>query len=261
MLTCQLRCVFCQSNFHGLKQHHLLASYFLCTIQRGYTLSILEYGGRAIKIKNSEYFAFYSHLIGAAAALVGLVLLLIKTTRHVDLTLVAMIYGLSICGMFSFSAMYHGTKRKENAVNIWRKLDHIAIFFMIAGSYTPLCYIYLTGAWRWSIILVAWGCVVAGILLKVFFIGSLRIFSTILYLMLGWLAIFPLRELWQNIPRSSFFTLLGGGIIYSIGALLYALKKPNPVPGIFGFHEIFHLLILAGAILHYIVINIALTPV
>ena len=171
-----------------------------------------------------------------------------------------MIYGLSICGMFSFSAMYHGTKRKENAVNIWRKLDHIAIFFMIAGSYTPLCYIYLTGAWRWSIILVAWGCVVAGILLKVFFIGSLRIFSTILYLMLGWLAIFPLRELWQNIPRSSFFTLLGGGIIYSIGALLYALKKPNPVPGIFGFHEIFHLLILAGAILHYIVISIALTP-
>ncbi|MCL2281642.1 MAG: hemolysin III family protein [Dehalococcoidia bacterium] len=211
-----------------------------------------------IKIKSSEYFSFYSHLTGAVAALVGLVLLLIKVSNHSDLILISVIYGLAMCGMFSLSAIYHATKRSENSVNIWRKLDHIAIFFMIAGSYTPICYIYLSGAWRWSIILIAWGFVIAGIILKVFFIGSLRVLSTILYLLLGWLAIFPLHELWRNMPRIEFFLLLGGGIVYSIGALLYAIKKPNPKPGIFGFHEIFHLLILAGAILHYIAISMAL---
>jgi len=165
-----------------------------------------------------------------------------------------------MCGMFSFSAMYHAAKREENAVNIWRKLDHIAIFFMIAGSYTPISYIYLSGAWRTSIILTAWCFVIAGILLKVFFIGSLRIFSTILYLLLGWLALFPMLELWRAMPRIEFFLLLGGGVVYSIGALLYAIKKPNPLPGVLGFHEIFHLLILAGALIHYFAINMALSP-
>jgi hemolysin III len=162
--------------------------------------------------------------------------------------------------MFGFSAMYHAAKRGENAVNIWRKLDHIAIFFMIAGSYTPLCYIYLSGAWRWSIIIIVWSFVVAGIVLKVFFINSPRIFSTILYLLLGWIAIFPLRELWLSMPRTEFFLVLGGGVVYSIGAIFYAMKKPNPLPGIVGFHEVFHLLIIAGAVLHYIAINMALTP-
>ena len=233
---------------------------FHFTDKIGYTLTSC-FRGISIKINRSEYFAFSSHLIGAVAALFGLVLLLVKTNNHVDFILISMVYGLAMFGMFSFSAMYHAAKREENSVNIWRKLDHIAIFFMIAGSYTPICYIYLTGAWRLSIILIAWGFVVAGILLKVFFIGSLRILSTILYMLLGWLAIFPMVELWRNMPRIEFFLLLGGGVIYSIGAVFYAMKKPNPIPGIFGFHEIFHLLILGGAIVHYLAINMALSPV
>ncbi|MCL1885241.1 MAG: hemolysin III family protein [Dehalococcoidia bacterium] len=194
------------------------------------------------------------------AAIAGLVWLLLKCGGGADRILICMIYGLAMCGMFSFSACYHASKRSENSVSIWRKLDHIAIFFMIAGSYTPLCYIYLTGAWRWSIILIAWGFVCAGILLKVFFIGAPRIVSTILYLLLGWLAIFPMLELWRNMPHTCFFLLLGGGVVYSVGAVLYAMKRPNPFPKIFGFHEIFHLLILGGAVLHYVVINMALTP-
>lgn len=161
-------------------------------------------------------------------------------------------------GLFSFSALYHATKRIEGATNAWRKLDHIAIFFMIAGTYTPISYIYLSGAWRWSMILVSWAFVIAGILLKVFFIKAPRILSTVLYLLMGWLAIIPLRMLWQNMPHTSFFLILGGGIAYSIGALIYALKKPHPAPGIFGFHEIFHVMILAGAILHYVPVYMAI---
>jgi hemolysin III len=191
------------------------------------------------------------------AGLAGLVFLLIKAWGHIDLVIVALVYGLAMIGLFTFSALYHATKKVENAVNVWRKLDHIAIFFMIAGTYTPVSYIYLTGAWRWSMILISWSFVIAGILLKVFFIKAPRVFSTVLYLMMGWLAVFPLRELWLGMPHASFFLILGGGIAYSIGAIIYALKKPNPVPGIFGFHEIFHVMILAGAVLHYIPVYMA----
>jgi hemolysin III len=171
---------------------------------------------------------------------------------------VSLVYGLAVSGLFTFSALYHATKRAENAANVWRKLDHIAIFFMIAGSYTPLCYIYLDGAWRISMILVSWGCVIAGILLKVFFIKAPRILSTGLYLLMGWLAVIPLRELWVNMPRASFFLIVAGGLSYSIGAIIYALKRPNPIPGVFGFHEIFHVMILAGAALHYIPVYTAI---
>ena len=191
------------------------------------------------------------------AGLAGLILLLIRAWGHIDLVIVALVYGLAICGLFTFSTLYHATKRAENAANVWRKLDHIAIFFMIAGSYTPLCYIYLSGAWRWSMILVSWGFVMAGILLKVFFIRAPRIISTVLYLLMGWLAVIPLRELWQNMPHSSFFLIVAGGVAYSVGAIIYALKKPNPVIGVFGFHDIFHLMILVGAVLHYLPVYMA----
>lgn len=214
-------------------------------------------GGSAIKINRAEYFSFYSHLTGILAALVGLIFLLIKAWGHIDLVIVALVYGLAMTGLFTFSALYHATKRMEDATNAWRKLDHIAIFFMIAGTYTPVSFIYLSGAWRWSMILISWAFVIAGILLKVFFIKAPRVLSTILYLMMGWLAVIPLRELWQNMPRASFFLILGGGIAYSIGAIIYALKRPNPVPGAFGFHEIFHVMILAGAVLHYIPVYMA----
>jgi hemolysin III len=191
------------------------------------------------------------------AGLAGLILLLIKARGHMDLILVSLVYGLAVTALFTFSALYHATKKAENAANVWRKLDHIAIFFMIAGSYTPICYIYLTGVWRWSMILVSWGFVIAGIVLKLFFIKAPRVLSTVLYLLMGWLAVFPLRELWLSMPRTSFFLILGGGIAYSMGAIIYALKRPNPVPGAFGFHEIFHVMILAGALLHYLPVYMA----
>jgi hemolysin III len=193
------------------------------------------------------------------AALVGTVFLVIRAWGQADLIAVSLVYGLAMIWMFTGSTLYHAAKKAENAVNIWRKLDHIAIFFMIAGSYTPICYIYLDGAWRWSILGVAWLFVIAGILLKVFFLKAPRILSPLLYLLMGWLAVIPLRELWQNMPHSSFFLLLAGGGAYSAGAIFYALKKPNPVPGVFGFHEIFHLLILAGAVLHYILAFMTIT--
>jgi len=162
-----------------------------------------------------------------------------------------LIYGLSAVSLFSASSIYHASKRSENSDSIFRKLDHAAIYIMIAGTYTPLAYYYLEGAWLWSILGIQWGLVLIGLFFKLFFIRSPRFLSVLIYLIMGWMAVVFFRELWPVIAFKEFLLLLGGGIAYSLGAVIYALKKPDPWPPIFGFHEIFHLLILAGAALHF----------
>ncbi|AKG54334.1 hemolysin III-like protein [Dehalogenimonas sp. WBC-2] len=183
--------------------------------------------------------------------MIGLLILLIITWGRWDYVAVTLIYGAAVTTLFSFSALYHAFKRRDNETTIWRKLDHIAIFIMIAGSYTPLVYIYLDGAWRWGMIIASWSIVLLGVFYKVFWMKAPRVLSPILYLGMGWLALIPLRELWLSMPRLAFWGVVAGGVAYSIGAVIYAVKRPNPVPGVFGFHEIFHVLILVGALLHF----------
>jgi len=212
-----------------------------------------------IRIRQSEKVSAYSHLFGAAASVIGLIILLFATWGRWDYFCVSLVYGLGAICMFLASGMYHAQKQEENAVNIWRKLDHVAIFIMIAGTYTPMSYAYLEGAWFWSIICVQWACVLAGLFFKVFYLRAPRIISPSLYLLMGWMAVIPMNILWHNMSSLSFWLLIGGGVAYSIGAVMYALKKPNPVPGVFGFHEIFHMFILLGAVLHYFMVYIAVT--
>ena len=206
---------------------------------------------KQIANQRAERFSYFSHLFGAVAAAVGLAFLLLATWGRWPYFFVSLVYGLAVIALFSASTLYHFFKEKDNQVNIWRKLDHIAIFLMIAGSYTPLAYVYLDGAWRMSMIVIPWACVFGGIGLKVFFLGAPRVLSPILYLAMGWLAVFSTPLLWHSMPRAGFFLLVGGGIAFSIGAIIYALKKPNLYPGKFGFHDIFHLMILLGAGLQY----------
>jgi hemolysin III len=177
--------------------------------------------------------------------------LVIATWGRWDYLLVSLVYGLSVIALFATSALYHLFKKSDNQVNVWRKLDHIAIFLMIAGSYTPISYAYLSGAWRVSMIAIPWACVFLGIWLKVFYLRAPRILSTGLYLAMGWLAVIPLWLLWESMPRAGVALLLAGGIAFSAGAIIYALKKPHPWPDRFGFHDIFHLMILLGAGLQF----------
>ena len=169
-------------------------------------------------------------------------------------------YGLAMIWMFTGSATYHATKKVENAANAWRKLDHIAIFFMIAGTYTPICYVYLDVYWRWSIIGAQWLLVLLGVFFKIFYMQGPRWLTVLIYVLMGWMVVIPLYQLLGTMPAISLWLLLAGGVAYTGGGLIYALKKPNPVPGFFGFHEIFHLLILIGAVLHYFIIYNAVTP-
>lgn len=212
------------------------------------------------RICRSEQFSFYSHLGGVIFGLFVLVVLVFKTWGMWDLLIVCTIYGLSLITLFAASSAYHAFKVTESSAMIWRKLDHIAIFIMIAGSYTPIAYIYLDGAWPWVIITSQWIIVACGILFKFYFIHAPRIVSPILYLLMGWMALIPMPVIWRTIPLYSLILLAAGGVSYSIGAVIYAIKKPNPKHGFFGFHEIFHIFVLLGAVLHFLVVYLGIHP-
>ncbi len=218
-------------------------------------LSIITNGGN--KIKNQEDFSFYSHFVGFIAAIVGTVLLLYVSRETVSKSILSIIYGFSVIFLFLASSLYHAFKRKENEVNIFRKLDHFAIFVMIAGTYTPICFIYLTGNLRWAIIIVQWSLVLAGFFFKFFYLKVPRYLYTIIYLIMGWVGIVTIKEFIMVMSKSSIIFLFAGGISYTIGALFYIMKKPIKRLG-FGFHEIFHLFILLGAFLHYLLIYTAI---
>jgi hemolysin III len=205
-----------------------------------------------------ERFSCYSHMAGGILAVIGTLILIIVSAGELAKIVVSLLYGLSISFLFFASTMYHAHKRSENEKTVWRKLDHIAIFVMIAGTYTPISFIYLTGGWRLGILIAQWFLVAVGIVLKLLIINTPRWVTILIYLLQGWMAVLPLYFLLTIMPISSFILMALGGIAFTIGAIIYAVKKPDPKPGVFGFHEIFHVLILLGAILHYIMILQAL---
>lgn len=202
-------------------------------------------------ILKKEKISFYTHFIAALCAIIGTVFLFTKTTNHPNSTTISLIYGISASLVFIASSAYHARKKIENDVSVWRKLDHFAIFVMIAGTYTPICLVYLKGTMCYAILIAQWTLVAFGAIFKFAFLKSPRILSTLIYLAMGWMAIIAFKGLLSNMPTSQLLFVLGGGIAYSIGAVLYALKKPVLVQNFFGFHEIFHILIIVGAALHY----------
>jgi len=207
-------------------------------------------------VPKGERVSFYSHLFGMLLSVAGTAVLLSMTMQGSHDRIVVLVYGLSVSWLFSASAIYHAQKRSENSVNIWRKFDHFAIFFMIAGTYTPLCYYTLTGPMRTGIIAAQWTLVVLGVFFKLFFMKAPRWLYTAIYIAMGWMAIIPIRDLFNQMNAQAFQYLILGGIVYTIGAVIYARKRPNPIPGLFGFHEIFHILIVAAAVFHFAAIYI-----
>jgi hemolysin III len=213
----------------------------------------LQIKGSRVMMKREESFSSLSHLAGAALALVGTLVLALRS-HSASLLAVALIYGLSMTFMFSASALYHAFKSEEGGTGFWRRLDHLAIFFMIAGSYTPLCWVHLTGGWRWSILGVQWGLVLLGLVFKLFFINAPRFIVTGIYLVMGWVAVVAFKPLVASMSAWNMGLFFLGGVAFSIGAVFYALKRPNLVPGFFGFHELFHVFVVLGAGIHYLMV-------
>ena len=148
-----------------------------------------------MKIQRKEQFSFYSHLCGAIVVLVVTLTLVYQARSSLPLVTVSVIYGFAALFMLLSSALYHAFKKEENQASFLRKMDHFAIFCMIAGTYTPLSYIYLEGDLKWGIIIAQWTLVIAGFFLKVFYIRAPRILTTSVFLLMGWMVIIPIKQL------------------------------------------------------------------
>ncbi len=187
-----------------------------------------------------------THLIGTCFAVAGLVVLVVFAVRQGDPWKIVSfsIYGSSLVILYFFSTLYHSIRGA--AKRIIRKIDHSAIYLLIAGSYTPFSLVTLRGPWGWTILGVIWGIALFGILQDTFFSKTRRIFSVTIYLLMGWLALVAIRPLAHVLPAAGVAWLIAGGIFYTTGVLFYALDRKIA----FG-HEIFHLFVLAGSACHY----------
>lgn len=196
-----------------------------------------------------------THLIGALLAVLATVLLIL---RSVDPAMPWHIVTFSIFGggmimLYTASTLYHWLPLSEKGIRFLRRVDHSMIFFYIAATYTPICLIPLRGPWGWSIFGVIWGLAILGIGMKVFWLHAPRWFSTTIYLAMGWLVMVGIYPLVQSMSAGAIAWLAGGGVVYSMGAVIYALKWPNPIPKYFGFHEIFHCFVIGGSFCHFVV--------
>ncbi len=191
----------------------------------------------------------FTHLLGAVIALAGLVVLVVFASLKGDVWRIVSfsIYGTSLFLLYLFSTLYHGTKGSLKTV--FKKLDHIGIYLLIAGSYTPFVLVSLTGAWGWSLFGVIWGLAVIGILLDCFSSDEPRIIQVIIYLLMGWIALLAIQPLIESLSMAGFLWLLGGGLFYTVGIVFYILDLKK-----YHFHGIWHLFVLAGSTTHYFTI-------
>jgi len=205
-------------------------------------------------IKTQEAFNFYSHLAGAIAAIIGTVFLINVATGSASMIITALVYGLSVTFLFSASSLYHAFKKQENELSFWRKMDRLAIFFMIAGSYTPVCYFFLDDNWRLPMISIQWGLVAFGLCSQLFFPRAPRMIYALIFLVMGWLLVFPIQQILEVMTSEQVALLFAGGLAFTLGAIFYAIKKPLMLPGLFSFHELFHVMVLIGGGCHYALI-------
>ncbi|MFX0593122.1 PAQR family membrane homeostasis protein TrhA [Melissospora conviva] len=198
----------------------------------------------------------YAFFVALAA---GVVLCSLAATRPGWAPLVScLIYSVTVCGLFGTSALYHRRVWSERGYQLMRRMDHSMIFVFIAGTYTPLCVLLLPDGLGTMLLWIVWSGAFAGVLLKVIWPHAPRWVGAPLYLALGWVAVAVLPDIGHNGGVTVLVLLAVGGVIYSVGAVFYALRKPNPWPAVFGHHEFFHACTLLAAICHHIAIYFAI---
>jgi hemolysin III len=169
------------------------------------------------------------------------------------------IYAAALAAMFGASALYHRFPWKNAARRLWaRRLDHSMIFVFIAGTYTPFALLAFDGRTQWVVLVMVWSGAVLGLLLELVWIDSPRWLSAVAYLAVGWVGVLALPQMFSGVGVAGAVLLMVGGALYTLGAVIYATEWPNPFPRTFGFHEIFHLLVVAAALCHFVVVGAAI---
>lgn len=198
-----------------------------------------------------------THFIGMIlAGLASTPLLMLAASKGDELAILALaVFACSMILLYGASTTYHTFNISEKINKILRKVDHMMIFILIAGSYTPICVIALKDSIGYPLLALVWSVAIVGMLIKAFWITCPKWFSSLIYIAMGWLCVLAMVPLVRSLPTAAFLWLVAGGVIYTIGGVIYALKLPifNARHQYFGSHEIFHLFVMGGSLCHYVV--------
>lgn len=194
-----------------------------------------------------------THFIACLMACIAALPLILKANGFTT-AMALTIFAVSMILLYGASTLYHSVNVSAKALGIFRRIDHMMIFVLIAGSYTPVCLIILGGSLGYSLLALVWGVAFAGMLINIVWITCPKWFSSVIYIAMGWICLLVFGTLWNTLPHAAFGWLLAGGIIYTVGGIIYALKLSafNSIHKYFGSHEIFHLFVMGGSICHFI---------
>jgi hemolysin III len=208
-----------------------------------------------VKPRLRGVFHQYAFFVSLAS---GTLLVLLTTTAKASLA--AAIYAASVSALFGVSALYHRVTWTTPARRRMRRLDHSMIFLLIAGTYTPVGLLVLDGPLATVVLAVVWGGALAGIALEIAWTGAPRWLGGTVYLALGWVAVVAMPQLFARLGMAGALLIVAGGLLYSAGAAVYALRRPDPAPAVFGYHEVFHLLVIAAVAAHFLAISLYALP-
>lgn len=196
-----------------------------------------------------------SHAIGLLLSVVAMTLLVVHASLHGDVWHIVSfsIFGASLIILYAASTIYHSVQKPKLRSRL-RVVDHAAIFVLIAGTYTPFTLVTLNGAIGWTVFGVSWGLALSGIILKLFFTGRYGLLSTLMYVSMGWLIVFFIKPLIDNLPEAGLYWLVAGGLAYTLGAVLYGIKKIKLN------HAIFHIFVLLGSFCHFMTVYFYVLP-
>jgi len=216
-------------------------------------MSIIKAGLFSLMSRLKDPVSGLTHLGGAFLSIAGLIVLIryaqrFATVKHI---VAFAIFGAALILLYTSSAIYHLLKVPEKINTLLRRIDHMMIYVLIAGTYTPVCVIGLTGAWGLSMLITVWTLAASGIILTVVWFGAPRWLTTAVYLLMGWLVIIAFYPLIHSLPVGGITWLVVGGLLYTIGGVIYGFKWPRINSQWFGFHEIFHLFVIGGSLGHF----------
>ena len=198
----------------------------------------------------SHQYAFFAALAFGALLVVG--------ASGASERAAAAVFAGALAAMFGVSALYHRVTWRPRTRRWMRRLDHAAIFLLIAGTYTPFGLLALSGAWRWTVLPIVWGGALAAIVLKLAWVDGPKWLTAVLGIALGWAGVVALPQLVDHAGWAGIALLGAGGLLYTGGAVVYAMRRPDPVPAVFGYHELFHALVIAAAACQYAAVALVL---
>lgn len=207
-------------------------------------------------MKAREPISSFSHMIGAVVFAIATILLIAKAlfvgSWSLEILVGVIVFGISLVALYSASAIYHYSNGSKHKILVLRKLDHSMIYVLIAGSYTPILLKFMAQREGLIFVSVMWLCAAVGVVIKLCWFNAPRWLQTVLYIAMGWAVLFDI-SIFKEMSGIALFLLAAGGISYTIGGIIYIVKKPN-VSVKFGFHELFHIFILIGSAFHYLLV-------